>query len=103
LSNHSINAEIFPTLSTIIVEALRIDPAKITMAARLFDDLGAESIDLLDIRFRLEHAFGFKIEQEEIIRNLGEELSAGQIREKLTVGSLTEYISNRLQQPAKAA
>ncbi len=102
MNNHLTDEEIFPTLSTIIVEALRIDSAKITMAARLFDDLGAESIDLLDIRFRIEHAFGFKIEQDEIIHNLGEGLSANQIREKLTVGSLAEYISSRLRQQAKA-
>lgn len=90
--------QILPTLYNIIVEALRVDPTKINPAARLFDDLGAESIDLLDIRFRVEHAFGFKIEPDDIIHSLGEGLNANQIREQLTVDSIAKYIRRRLQQ-----
>jgi acyl carrier protein len=96
--SHPTNQEILSTLYNIIVEALRVDPAKINPAARLFDDLGAESIDLLDIRFRVEHAFGFKIEPDDIIRSLGERLNANQIREQLTVESVVAYIRQRLLQ-----
>ena len=44
-----------------VVEALGVDEADITPGARIMDDLGAESIDFLDIVFRLEKAFGIKI------------------------------------------
>lgn len=98
MNKNSTEGEIFAALKSIIVEALRIDPAKIEMGARIFDDLGAESIDLLDIRFRIEHAIGFKLEEGEIISSLGEGLNNDQIREKLTVGSLAAFVKNRLQQ-----
>ena len=44
--------KIFSIIQDIIVEALRIDPSKVEPNARFFIDLGAESIDVLDIRFR---------------------------------------------------
>jgi acyl carrier protein len=90
--------EILATLSNIIVEALLVDPVKIRMETRIFLDLGAESIDIVDIRFRMEHAYGFKINQDEMIRSLGEDLSRDQIEESLTVRSLVEYIGTRLEQ-----
>jgi len=90
--------EIFATIAAGVAEALRVDAAKISMASRLFLDLGAESIDILDIRFRIEHALGFKIDQAALIRSLGEGLSAGQIQEQLTLGSLVAYVRQQLQQ-----
>jgi acyl carrier protein len=90
--------EILATLSNIIVEALLVDPVKIRMETRIFLDLGAESIDIVDIRFRMEHAYGFKINQDEMIRSLGEDLSRDQVEESLTVRSLVEYIGTRLEQ-----
>jgi len=98
MNKNSTESEVFAALKSIIVEALRIDPAKIELGSRIFDDLGAESIDILDIRFRIEYAIGFKLEEGEIIRSLGEGLDNNQIREKLTVGSLAAFIRNRLQQ-----
>lgn len=92
------NDEIFSALRTIIVEALYIDAGKIRPESRLFDDLGAESLDILDIRFRIERAFGFKIEDREIISSLGKELSNAQIRERLTVESVVQFIRQRLAQ-----
>lgn len=91
------SAIILQTLTGILVEALRVSPPKITAEARLFDDLGAESIDLLDIRFRMEHAFGLKIEQDAISRSVGPELTTGQIRERLTVGALAAFAEQRLR------
>jgi acyl carrier protein len=88
--------EILATISNIIVEALLVDPAKIGMETRIFLDLDAESIDIVDIRFRMEQAYGFKINQDEMIHSLGEDLSRDQIEERLTVRSLVEYIGNRL-------
>jgi acyl carrier protein len=95
--------QILHTLSGIIVEALRVDPDRIKLDTRIFLDLGAESIDIVDIRFRIEHAFGFKMDQDEMIRSLGEGLSAEQIQEKFTVGSLVDYIRKRLKKQEESS
>ena len=53
--------EIYSKVSETLVEALNVDEDQITPAATLQGDLGAESIDFLDIVFRLEREFGIKI------------------------------------------
>jgi acyl carrier protein len=50
----------------IVADALDRDPALVTPNASLVDDLGAESIDFLDIVFRLEAAFDISIEGDAI-------------------------------------
>jgi len=52
---------IFEKVKESVVEALGVDEEEVTANALLFDDLGAESLDLLDIVFRLEKEFGIKI------------------------------------------
>ena len=88
--------KIFTIIQDIIVQALRIDPSKVEPEARFFIDLGAESIDVLDIRFRIEQAFGFKISDDEVMRHIGEDLTAEEIVEKFTVESLIDYVKERL-------
>ena len=61
------NDDIFAKVRTVLEEALGADADEITPEAPLFGDLGAESIDILDISFQLEQAFGFKIAQGELI------------------------------------
>ncbi len=51
------NDEIYKKIQTVLVDALGVDEDEITPSASLKDDLGAESIDFLDISFRLEKAF----------------------------------------------
>lgn len=89
--------EIFARLSLILQEALRIGSAEIVPEARLFDDLGAESLDVLDIRFRVDKAFDVKTSDEELIQSLGDGLGAKEIQEKLTVRNLVLYIEQCLQ------
>ena len=60
------NEEIFEKVKDVLVDALAADDDEVTSNARLVEDLGAESIDFLDIVFRLEKAFSIKIEQGEI-------------------------------------
>lgn len=59
--------EIFDKVRESLVEALSVDDADVTESATLTRDLGAESIDILDIVFRLEKAFGIKISQDELM------------------------------------
>ncbi len=58
--------EIFKTIQETLVEALGVDEDEVTEDATLVADLGAESIDFLDIVFRLEKAFDIKIPREEL-------------------------------------
>ena len=53
--------EVFTKVREALVEALAVDEEEVAADASIMGDLGAESIDMLDIVFRLEKAFGFKI------------------------------------------
>ena len=53
--------EIFHTVQETLVDALGVDEEEVTPEATLKGDLGAESIDFLDIVFRLEKGFNIKI------------------------------------------
>ena len=59
--------EIFKKVQAVLVDALGVDEEEVTEDAVIKDDLGAESIDFLDIMFRLEKAFGIKIPRGELI------------------------------------
>ena len=58
--------EIYSKVSSTLVEALNVDEDDIKPTATLQGDLGAESIDFLDIVFRLEREFGIKIPRGEL-------------------------------------
>ena len=58
--------EIFEEVKEVLVDALGLDDDEVTESATLMGDLGAESIDFLDIVFRLEKSFGIKIPREEL-------------------------------------
>lgn len=58
--------DIYGKVKDTLIEALGVDDDEITEDARLMDDLGAESIDFLDIIFRLEKAFDIKIPRDEL-------------------------------------
>ena len=50
-----------------LVDALGVDEDEVTPEAKISTDLGAESIDFLDITFRLEKAFDIKIPRGELV------------------------------------
>src|SRR5918997_384484 len=58
--------EIYTKVSATLVEALNVDEEDIKPEATLQGDLGAESIDFLDIVFRLEREFGIKVPRGEL-------------------------------------
>jgi acyl carrier protein len=58
--------EIYSKVSATLVEALNVDEEDVTPTSTLQGDLGAESIDFLDIVFRLEREFGIKIPRGEL-------------------------------------
>lgn len=58
--------QIFPIVTRILTEALNIDEDEIKFDSTLNGDLGAESIDMLDITFRLERTFNIKVARNEL-------------------------------------
>jgi acyl carrier protein len=58
--------EIFEKVQAALVDALGVDDDEVTADATLVGDLGAESIDFLDIVFKLEKSFGITIPREEL-------------------------------------
>src|SRR6266571_6715684 len=58
--------EIYSKVSATLVEALNVEQEEISPKSTLQGDLGAESIDFLDIVFRLEREFGIKIPRNEL-------------------------------------
>jgi acyl carrier protein len=58
--------EVYDKIRTALVDALGVDEEDVTPEATLVGDLGAESIDFLDIVFRLEKAFDIKIPRGEL-------------------------------------
>ena len=58
--------DIYRKVSATLAAALNVDEDDVTPGATLQGDLGAESIDFLDIVFRLERAFGIKIPRGEL-------------------------------------
>ena len=61
-----IRDDITREVTEILVDALGVDDDEVSAEATLMGDLGAESIDFLDIVFRLEKTFSIKIPREEL-------------------------------------
>ena len=95
--------EIFRCVKEVLVEALGVDEDKVVGQATFTGDLGAESIDFLDIVFRLEKTFNIKIPQgelfpENILNNEGvvngKKLTASglaELRERMPHADLSEF------------
>lgn len=69
----------------IIVESLNVEPSEVTMEANIKEDLGADSLDVVDLIMELEDEFDMEISDEEA--------------EKIaTVGDVVEYINKNQNQ-----
>ena len=58
--------EVFAKVKEALVDALGVDDDEVTQEATMVGDLGAESIDFLDIVFKLEKSFGITIPRDEL-------------------------------------
>lgn len=78
--------EVFEKVRDILIDSLALDDDEVTEGATLQGDLGAESIDFLDMVFRLEKAFGIQIPRGELfpdnILNNTEFVSDGKVTAK---------------------
>jgi acyl carrier protein len=59
-------ADVDAAVTEAVTEALALDEDEVQPSSTLMDDLGAESIDLLDILFRVEKSTGVKIEASDL-------------------------------------
>ena len=102
--------EVFAKVRTALVDALGVDEDEVTPEATMVGDLGAESIDFLDIVFRLEKAFDIKIPRgelfpEDILTNAeyvkdGKVTPAGvaQLRQRMPFADLDKFEANPMVQ-----
>lgn len=60
---------VYPKVREIIADVLVIEEDDVTLNSRLIADLGAESIDFLDLVFQLEKEFGIKIPRGQLEKN----------------------------------
>lgn len=59
------NEEILQKVTEVIVEQLNADEADVTLEASFIDDLGADSLDIVELVMALEESFGVSIPDEE--------------------------------------
>ena len=71
---------VFPKVAETMADALGCDVDQVKLDVSLIEGLDAESIDFLDMVFRLERAFKIKIPRGKIIENARGELSGSRVR-----------------------
>ena len=86
--------EIFEAFRELASGVLGVRPAEVTMASNLVEELGAESIDLLDLTFLVEEKFGVTIEPNEFEREAKRRIPGGEYERD---GVLTEAALSELR------
>jgi acyl carrier protein len=86
---------VYPRVAQAIAQALARAPGEVRLDSRLFADLEAESIDLLDIVFRLEREFKIQIPRGRIVEDARGDLPESEFERQ---GVLTDAGINRLRE-----
>ena len=86
---------VYPTVAQILADALGCDVERVRLDASLIEDLDAESIDFLDLVFRLERAFKVKIPRGKIVEDARGDLPEADFEQK---GLVTEVGLKRLRE-----
>ena len=103
---------IYPKVAATIADALACDEDKVKPDASLINDLGAESIEFLDIVFRLERAFKVKIPRGKIVEEARgplteDQFQSGGVVTEAGIARLREFLNevpaDRIKAPLKAA
>ena len=111
ISQQDVDA-VFPKVAETIADALGCDVDEVKRDASLINDLGAESIDFLDLVFRLERAFKVKIPRGKIVEDSRGTLSEAEFEQKGLVTDqglaqlkafLSEVPADRFRTPLKVA
>jgi len=106
----SVKEETYKKVAEVLIDALGVDDDEVTPEATMIGDLGAESIDFLDIVFKLEQAFGISIDREELfpddILTSSEYLEGGKVtadgvaklKERMPFANLEKFEENPVVQ-----
>ncbi len=76
--------DVFEKVRNIIAEKLGVESTKITESSSFIDDLGADSLDVVDVVMAFEDEFGVKVDDEDL-----EKFS--------TVGDVVKYLNDKIQ------
>ena len=76
---------VFDKIKDIIVEQLDVEEDAVTMEASITEDLGADSLDVVDLVMSIEESFDVEIPDEEV-ENIN------------TVGDIVKYIENKVEE-----
>ena len=105
-----VNEEVFGKVKEALIDALGVEDDEVTDEATMVGDLGAESIDFLDIVFKLEKAFDISIPRDELfpddILTNAEYISDGKVtpeglerlKERMPFADFTKFETNPLIQ-----
>lgn len=105
-------AAVYPKVAQIIADALGVDAGEVKLDVPLIEGLDAESIDFLDLVFRLERAFGVKIPRGKIVEDARGDLPESDFEQKGIVSEaglkrlrefLSEVPADRFRTPLKSA
>ena len=103
---------VYPTVAETIADALGCEPEDVKLDVSLIEGLDAESIDFLDLVFRLERAFKVKIPRGKIVEDARGDLPEAEFEQKGVVTEaglarlkafLTEVPADRIKTPLKVA
>ena len=103
---------VYPKVAETMADALGCDVEDVKVDVSLIEGLDAESIDFLDMVFRLERAFKIKIPRGKIVENARGTLTEGEFEQKGVVtdvgmaqlmGYLSEVPAERFKTPMKVA
>ena len=104
-------AAVYPKVAQIIADALGVDAGEVKLDVPLIEGLDAESIDFLDLVFRLERAFGVKIPRGQIVEHARGDLPETEFEQKglvtdVGLKQLREFLSevpaDRFPSPLKS-
>lgn len=76
---------VYPKVRTIIADVLVLDEDSVKLSSRLIGDLGAESIDFLDLVFQLEKEFEIKIPRGQLEKNARGDLAEDEFEQNGTL------------------
>ena len=102
---------VYPKVAQVIADALGVDVGEVKLDVPLIEGLDAESIDFLDLVFRLERSFGVKIPRGKIVEDARGDLAESDFEQKGVVteaglARLREFLSevpaDRFRSPMKS-
>ena len=86
---------VFPTVAATIADALGCDTEEVTLEASLVEDLDAESIDFLDLVFRLERGFKLKIPRGKVVEEARGDTCRGSLQSPIRASTtIAPHVEN---------